>query len=348
MNMRVRHRLVVVVLAVVAVLATATAALATTPTRSHSSTSKPGVDLSGVTLHAGDQLNILRNVLQASGEDKNVPYHIDWSTFVGGPAVLAAETGGSVDVGFMAETPLVFAQAAGNPVKVIAAGRVIDPKTSGLAIVVHPDSDIKKLSQLKGKRIGYSTGTITQYFLLNALKKAGLSLSDVQAVNFTGLAGQSAFDNGDIDASVTSDPFLSGQLADKSARVIATGAGLTPGFSYLVARNDALSDKKLNAALSDFVARATRAYVWWNAHPAEVAKSNEATFKLSPEAALAAAKRAPIAYQPIDDVVIKAQQAESDAFLKLGVIKSRLDAAKLFDTRYNKAVSGASTAAGSN
>ncbi len=52
--------------------------------------------------------------------------------------------------------------------KVVAASQVVDPKTSSFAIVVKPDSDIKKLSDLKGKKIGYSSGTITQYILLNA------------------------------------------------------------------------------------------------------------------------------------------------------------------------------------
>ena len=145
-----------------------------------------------------------------------------------------------------------------------------------------PDSDIKKLSQLKGKKIAYSTGTITQYLLLNTLKKAGLSFDDVQAVNFTGLNGQTAFENGDVDAAVISDPFLSGYLLDGTARILTTGAGLTPGFTYLVARDDALEDKQLNAALSDFVGRVTRAQQYWTAHPDQVAASNAANFKLPP------------------------------------------------------------------
>ena len=94
--------------------------------------------------------------------------------------------------------------------------------------MVKPDSDIKKVSQLKGKKVSYSTGTITQYLLLNALTKAGLSFDDVEAVNFVGLGGQVAFENGDVDAAVTSDPFLSGLILDGKARILTTGAGLTP------------------------------------------------------------------------------------------------------------------------
>ena len=46
--------------------------------------------------------------------------------------------------------------------------------------------------------------------------------------------------------------------------------------------------------------------------------------------------------------MITAQQQESDAFLKLGAISTRLDATKLFDTRYNKVVAAATTANGSD
>ena len=255
------------------------------------------------------------------------------------PAVLAAQTGGSVDVGFMAETPLVFAQAAGNPVKVVAASQVVDPKTSSFAIVVPPDSDIKKCRGLKGKKIGYSSGTITQYFLLNALKKAGLEFTDVRrstspvsAARPRSRTATSTPPSPRSRSSPGSSP--TGRRASSSP-----APGSLPGSRTSWPATTRCKDKKTSAALSDFVARVARAQKWWGEHPAEVAKANEETFKLSPEAALAAAKRRPRRqYVPIDDTVVAAQQKESDAFLELGVIPKKLVAKDLFDTRYNKVV----------
>ena len=270
------------VVVAVAVVITATAASAA-PGR-HVSNAKQQVDLSGVTLHAGDQLEILRTQLEASGEDQDVPYDIEWSTFVGGPAVLAAQTGGSVDVGFMAETPLVFAQAAGNPVKVVAASQVVDPKTSGFALVVPPDSDITKLSQLKGKKIGYSTGTITQYFLLNALKKAGLDFTDV--------AGDQLHRSRRPGGVRERRRRRRGHLGAVPLRAAHRQEGAHPRHRRRAharvhvprrPRRRAAKDKKTSAALSDFVARVARAQKWWGEHPEEVAKANEETFKLSPK-----------------------------------------------------------------
>jgi sulfonate transport system substrate-binding protein len=52
-----------------------------------------------VVLRVGDQMHGLETLLKAAGEDKpGDGYTIEWSNFVGGPAVIAAQTGGSVDV----------------------------------------------------------------------------------------------------------------------------------------------------------------------------------------------------------------------------------------------------------
>src|ERR1700754_4067391 len=72
-------------------------------------------------LRAADQMKILQSTLAEAGEDEPSGYRIEWSNFMGGPSVIAAATGRSIDVGWMYETPLIFAQAAGSPIKVVAA-----------------------------------------------------------------------------------------------------------------------------------------------------------------------------------------------------------------------------------
>ena len=86
----------------------------------------PPAELSGLTLRVGDQKGNSQAVMEAAGVLKDVPYKISYSQFQSGPALIAAETGGSVDLGKMSETPLVFAQNAGSPVKVVYAATPID------------------------------------------------------------------------------------------------------------------------------------------------------------------------------------------------------------------------------
>ncbi len=318
-------------LVVTAALACTTLALAPAAATTPSKTKE--TDLSGVTLHVGDQAdNHLRLVLEASGEDKKLPYDIEWSTFQNGPLLIAAATGGSVDIGKLSETPLVFAQAAGSPVKVVYAGQPIDPTTSSLAIAVKKDSTIKKIADLKGKRVAYVPGTVLQYLLTNALASAGLTLDDVQLATFQ--PGVDLLASGDADAIVTGDPTLSLAVTAGTQRILATGAKFTPGFYYLTASDSALGNTKTSAAIGDLLQRLTKAEVWWNAHPAVAAKLVAEQSKLQPEAATAVVERAPVAYGPITPAIIAAHQKEADFFTKLGTIKTKLVAKSVFDTRY--------------
>ncbi|MCU1345098.1 MAG: putative sulfonate binding protein precursor, partial [Acidimicrobiia bacterium] len=261
-------------------------------------TSQPTVDLSGVTLRVGDQAdNHLKAILDASGEGAKAPYKISWSTFQNGPLLIAASTGGSIDLGKLSETPLVFAQAAGSPVKVVYVAKPIDKSQSALNIVVKTGSPLQSLADLKGHKVGYVQGTVLHYLLANALSSVGLKLSDVTLVNIQ--PGIDVLGRGDVDALVTGDPTMSAGLVAGTNRILASGAGFTPGFYYITARAGALSDPKLEAAIADFLPRLARAEVWFNSHPDDAVNIVVAQSKVTPAVAKAIVTRAPVAYGAI-------------------------------------------------
>lgn len=307
---------------------------------SGSAASDASVDLSDVTLHVGDQANMLQAVLQASGELDNAPYKIDWSEFMGGPFVIAAETGGSVDLGVMGETPVIFAQAAGSPVKVVAVQKITDPAKSNMAMIVKKDSPIHTLADLKGKKILGSPGTVAQYLVAKALQKAGLTTQDVQMVNLQ-QGAESAFDRGDVDVTASGGAPLAMSLASGQARVLASGAGLLPGTNYLVARAAALDDPQTKAAIADFVTRLTRAQLWFNAHPAAATKIEESLYHVDASIGKAIVEQAPFAYTPINQTILNEYQAEADFFTGQGLLKSKIDGAQIFDKEYNSTVEAA-------
>jgi ABC-type nitrate/sulfonate/bicarbonate transport system substrate-binding protein len=105
-----------------------------------SASSKASVNLSGVTITFADQFKEYQTILTAANALKGAQYTVNWQEFVGGPPIIAAETGGSVDLGDMAETPTVFAQAAGDPVKVVATTVSANPKVSPYDLVVPSSS----------------------------------------------------------------------------------------------------------------------------------------------------------------------------------------------------------------
>lgn len=319
----------------------------TAPQTDSTSTQAAGAaDLSGVTLNVGDQVNTLQSMLKASGQLDDLPYKISWSAFMGGPTVIAAETGGSVDLGFMAETPVIFAQGAGNPVKVVAVSKIADPNASNFALLVKKDSPIKTLSDLRGKKILNSAGTVAQYLVSKALEKAGLTTHDVHLVNLQ-QGGQQAYDRGDVDVEASGGPPLAIQLATGKDRELTTGAGLLPGVDYLVARSAALEDTKRSAAIADFVTRLAKAQAWWTAHPDEAAKAVAPTYKVPEALAKQIVSQAPFQYVPIDNSVIADYQSEADFFQAQGLLKSKVDGAAEFDDRFNASVTAAMSAASS-
>lgn len=295
------------------------------------------VDLTGVTLRVGDQISMLRSQLEAAGELDGTPYKVEWSQFQGGPTVIAAQTGGDIDLGTMGETPVVFAQAADSPVKVVGVSKIADPAKYNFALIVKKDSPIRTLADLKGRKILNSQGTVAQYLVGRALEKAGLTTEDVELVTMQ-QGGQAAYDRGDVDVVGIGGAPLVTTLAKNDDRVLVSSNGLLPGFNYLVARDGALADPELSAAIGDFLGRVARAQDWYNAHPDEAAGVVKSIYKVDDAIARGIVTLAPSQYVPIDETIIGAHQAEADFFAGEGVLKTDLDISKVFDDRYNTIV----------
>ena len=292
----------------------------------------------GTTIKVADQLHALKSTIDVAGEGQPAGYKVEWANFVGGPPIIAAQTGGSIDLGWMAETPLIFAQAAGSPVKVVAVSRTVDGGGSPYALVVKPDSPIRSIADLDGKSVSFMKGTVLHYFVARLLEKNGLSLKDIKPVQAQGF-GTGLLDKGAADAITIGEPHLSQALKDGKVRVLATGAPPnTPGFFYLVASDAALADPVRAKAIEDFVARAARATRWQRENPAKAAPALAKRFSVDPALAETILKRAPTGFAPIDDRIVAAHQDEADLFLREGLIRTKLDARAIFDKRYDKIV----------
>ncbi len=290
------------------------------------------------TLRVADQLHTLQSAVNAAGEGQPKDYRIQWSNFLGGPAVVAAETGGSVDLGWMAETPMVFAQAAGSPVRVVAVSKGLKPGTSNIALVVGAHSSIHSVADLKGKRIGYAPGTISQYLVARLLDQAGLTFKDITPVKLSGIS-TAVLDSGTVDAFTAAEPMLTqGIDAGKLRVLVYGGAPITPGYGYLVASEAALADPKRAALIADFVQRAARSVKWQRENVDKAAQFAAKAYNVTPQLAGQILRRTPIGYTAIDASIVAGHQQEADLFHKFGLIRQRLDASKLFDHRFDKLI----------
>jgi sulfonate transport system substrate-binding protein len=306
------------------------------------------VDLSGVTLNVGDEYGTFQGPLEASGELKNVPYTISWSTFLSGPTVTAAEVGGSVDVGEMSDPPPIFAQAAGDAIKIVGAQEPLNPATeSSFAIVVQPTSPIRSLKQLKGKNVSLLNGTILQYIAIRALQKAGLNYSDITPVNVSPpSAGAAALEKGSVDALVTSLAAAEGLVQQGQGRILVTGAGLSRSLNYVVASQSALQNKQKAAAIGDFLGRLAKAQQWVNAHPGIYASTYAKNNSVPLSVAQTVVTKVPLAYVPITQPIKSAQQSEAAIFHQQGIISTQLNTNAEFDTVFNSLVTKATGSTG--
>ena len=113
-----------------------------------------------------------------------------------------------------------------KPGKTVRYFMAVDYSNGGDGIVAN--KSIKTVADLKGKKIAFEQGTISQYFLNVVLKKAGLTQADVEPVNMTATDSGTAFVAGQVDAAVTWEPALSLGANSPNGHILASSKEL-PG-----------------------------------------------------------------------------------------------------------------------
>jgi sulfonate transport system substrate-binding protein len=238
----------------------------------------------------------------------------DWKEFKHGPALLEGIKAKEVDVGYVGETPPVFAQSGGVDFVYVASD---PPAPKAEAIIVRKDSPIKDLAGLRSKKIAVNRGSNVHYLLLKALESVKLTFKDVEVVYLAPGDARPAFDSGKVDAWVIWDPFLA--AADLAgARTLASGDGLVANRLFYVARRE-FAEKHpelLRITLEEF----NNLSSWESKNPEEASKILAAASGVSYEALLLAEKRHAYGIVPVNDDVLAAQQAIADAFRKLELI----------------------------
>jgi NitT/TauT family transport system substrate-binding protein len=81
------------------------------------------------------------------------------------------------------------------------------PLTTPLVISAKRANEIKSVADLKGKKVAINaTGAATEYWLAEALKKAGLKISDVQLTTVGFQQVPAALESGSLDAAMLGEP----------------------------------------------------------------------------------------------------------------------------------------------
>lgn len=248
---------------------------------------------------------------------------VEWSEFTSGPPLLEALGAGALDFGATGDVPPLFAQAAnGNLLYVgIYTG---SPESS--AILVRKDSPIQTLADLKGKRVAFKRGSSAHNVAVKALRKGGLTISDIQPLDLTPPDAAAAFKTGAIDAWSIWDPYLAIAEADPDTRILATARGIVDSFSYFLANGDFTKDNpqviidvidelaKVGAAAQSDLDGTVKAMSEITGVQAEVTR----VVLTRPGANLGGVST-------ITDAAITYQQGLADEFYNLGIVPKKLN-----------------------
>ena len=246
---------------------------------------------------------------------------VQWIEFLGGPPLIEALNGGSLDIGNIGDIPPIFAQAAGIDVQYFA----VEPNEGkSEAVLVPTTSGVQHVAELKGKRVALLKGSSAHNLFLKSLLRAGLQWKDVDVVYLSPSDGRAAFEQGKVDAWVVWDPYYSAAVVDGSARVLGDGQGLNPAGTFFVASGPyAKQHPQAIAAIINTLAQAQRLSL---DHPDESIALMAKTLGLQPAVVKSYFEhRSSTPIRPLGTADIATQQGTADLFFANGLIPKKVD-----------------------
>ena len=98
---------------------------------------------------------------------------VEMKTFAKGLDIMQAIIAGELDAGATGSEAAISGRAAGTPIYIVAGFA-----KGGARLVARPDSGIKTVADLKGKKVGVTRGGIQEVLLAAVLGEAGITSSD--------------------------------------------------------------------------------------------------------------------------------------------------------------------------
>src|SRR3954453_13309452 len=139
---------------------------------------------------------------------------IRWVQTLGSNKALEFLSAGSIDFGSTAGSAALVSKINGNPIKSI----YVYSRPEWTALVTR-DPAIRKIEDLKGKRVAVTRGTDPHIFLVRALQSVGLSEKDITPVLLQHPDGKTALIRGDVQAWAGLDPMMAQAEVEDGAKL---------------------------------------------------------------------------------------------------------------------------------
>ena len=138
---------------------------------------------------------------------------VDIKLFPKGPDVMQAIIAGELDVGATASEAVISARGNGAPIYIVGGFA-----KGGARLLATPESGIKSVADLKGKKVGVTRGSIQEVLLAAVLGDAGMKSSDIQTTYLLYPDLNQALLQKQVDAIMQTEP--------QSSQAIARGFGV--------------------------------------------------------------------------------------------------------------------------
>ena len=151
---------------------------------------------------------------------------VEWLEITAGGKQTQALAAGSVDIAsVVSSTAAITARANGMDLKIVAAYARAPRAFNVMAI----DPAIRKVADLKGRKVAGPKGSLLNQTLFAALLKNSLRPADVGYVHMPVPKALAALIGGSVDAALIAGPAVA-KAESQGARVIANGQGLVKGL----------------------------------------------------------------------------------------------------------------------
>ena len=174
--------------------------------------------------------------------------------FASWPELKEAFLSGQTKATFILAPMAIALREQGVPIKIVYLGH-----RDGSAVVVHKDSNIHSMQDLRGKRIAVPNRYSNQRLLIfRALKKAGMTPNDVQLVEMPPPDMPAALYSKSVDAITSGEPFMGQAELDGYGRVLWQAKDEWPNFisCVLAVKEDSIkNDREWVQQLVDGIAK---------------------------------------------------------------------------------------------
>lgn len=247
---------------------------------------------------------------------------VEWVLSLGSNKALEFLRAKAIDFGSTAGAAALIGRANGNPIKSV----YLYSNPEWTALVTRPDTGIKTIADLKGKKVAVTRGTDPHIFLLRALASVGLSERDIELVPLQHPDGKTALENKNVAAWSGLDPYIAQtEIAD--------------GFPLFYRNREWNSGGFLNvhetfaAQHPDAVSRVIKVYEqarrWAITHPAETKAILAREAKLTPEVVDRVWERTDLSRPAIGDANRAGITAAGEVLKTSGIIEAGVDVPKV-------------------